>query len=253
MKYYILTIWIAIYASLGLSHAQNLQQLADSAIVYYNAGDYRSAIDNYNEIIANGQSSSALFYNLGNAYYKSGNMALAITNYERALRLSPNDEDILFNLKLSKSQTVDKIESLPEFFLTRWYHSFTKILSSNTWAYLSLFSFLLALIFLLSFLFSRSMVLKKLSFFVALFFLISSLVSLTSSYQQKKQYFDRSYAIITNPSVNIKSSPDENSTSLFILHSGTKLEVLDQIQKWYKIKIENGNTGWIKTDDVESI
>jgi tetratricopeptide (TPR) repeat protein len=253
MRYYILIIVTTIYASLSYTQARDLQQLADSAIVYYNSGDYQSAINNYDEIIANGQESAELFYNLGNAYYKSGNTALAITNYERALLLSPNDEDILFNLKLSKSQTVDKIETLPVFFLDSWYSSFTKMFSSNAWAYISLFSFLLGLVFLLGFLFSRTIVLKKVSFFVAGFFLTVTLVSFTSSYHQKKQYFDRSYAIITNPSVNIKSSPDENSTSLFILHSGTKLEVLDKIQSWYKIKIENGNTGWIKTDDVEKI
>jgi SH3-like domain-containing protein len=79
------------------------------------------------------------------------------------------------------------------------------------------------------------------------------MVSMSSSYHQKQISFEEQYAIITNPSVNIKSSPDENSTSLFILHSGTKLQIMDKIQTWYKIKIENGNTGWIKDEDLTKI
>jgi len=251
MKYILLSITILI--STISSIANTNMQLADSAGIYYKAGNYNKTIEAYLKIIESGEESAALYYNLGNAYYKSKNIPLAIANYERAKRIAPNDEDIIFNLRLAKTQTIDKIESIPVFFLSEWRNSITGILSTNIWAYLSVITFLLSLSLLLFYFFSRSIQLKKITFWSASFLLMMSLLSMASSYNQKKINFDTNYAIITNPSVNIKSSPDENSTSLFILHSGTKLQVLDQIQDWYKVKIENGNTGWIKFEDIENV
>ncbi len=230
MKYLLISIILTLSIQ---TYSQNNQILADSARIYFKNAKYQKAIDSYKKIITSGEESAGLFYNLGNAYYKNNNIPLAITNYERAKKLNPNDEDINFNLRLAKTQTIDKVKSLPVFFLSDWYNSSTNILNSNIWAYLSIFSFLGSLSFLL--------------------LLGMSFVSMASSHNQKKLNIDTQFAIITNPSVNIKSSPDESSTSLFILHSGTKLQVVDQIQDWYKIKIENGEIGWIKFNDVEKI
>lgn len=250
MRYSILIFLAFIVVN---SFGNTNQQLADSAEIFYKDAKYLQCIENYEKVISNGQESASLYYNLGNAYYKSKEIPMAILYYEKAKVLAPNDEDITFNLRLAKTQTIDKIESIPVFFLNDWFNSFTKILSTNLWAYLSIFAFLASLSLLLLYLFSRSVQLKKISFWSAAFLLFLSLSSMISSYNQKKINFDKSFAVITNPSVNIKSSPDENSTSLFILHSGTKLEVLDKIQSWYKIKIEDGNTGWIKFEDVQKI
>ena len=250
MKY----LFISILFVLGLqAYSQNSKVLVDSAEIYFKNTQYDKAINAYNKIIASGEESAALFYNLGNAYYKNNNIPLAIANYERAKRLAPNDEDIIFNLRLAKTQTIDKVSSIPVFFLTDWYNRITGITTTNKWAYISIVSFLLSLSLLLFYFFSRSVQIKKLTFLTASFLLLISLVSMASSYNQKKLNFDRRFAIITTPSVSIKGSPDESSTNLFVLHSGTKLQVLDQIQDWYKIKIENGEIGWIKFNDVEKI
>jgi SH3-like domain-containing protein len=53
--------------------------------------------------------------------------------------------------------------------------------------------------------------------------------------------------------VEIKSSPDENSTSLFVLHEGTKVYIKETFEDWAEIKIADGNTGWIKIKSIERI
>jgi len=251
MKYFLGSFIFIIFSIQGFANVN--QKLADSAVVYFNEAQYQKTIDAYEKIIASGEESAALYYNLGNAYYKVKNIPLAIANYERAKTITPNDEDVLFNLRLAKTHTVDKIESLPVFFLNDWYNTLTGIFSTNLWAYFSVFAFIFSLCLLLMYFFSHSVQVKKMTFGAAAIFLLFSLVSMGASYNQKKLNYNRQFAIITNPSVNIKSSPDENSTSLFILHSGTKLQVLDQIQEWYKVKIENGETGWIKLEDVQKV
>jgi len=251
MKYILLNLAI-LFSVIG-AVANTNQELVDSAVIYFNAKNYDKAIVNYEKIIASGQESAALYYNLGNSYYKAKNLPLAIVNFERAKIIDPTDEDILFNLSLVKTQTVDKIKSIPVFFINDWYNTVTGFMSTNTWAYLSVLAFLLSLALLLLYFFSRSVKIKKITFWTASLFLLMSFASMASASNEKKINFDTKFAVITNPSVNIKASPDENSTSIFILHSGTKLQVLDQIQEWYKIKIEDGNTGWVKLEDVEKV
>jgi SH3-like domain-containing protein len=38
-----------------------------------------------------------------------------------------------------------------------------------------------------------------------------------------------------------------------MLHSGTKIDVIEEVSGWKKIKIANGNSGWMKNEDVEKI
>ncbi|MEP2236706.1 MAG: tetratricopeptide repeat protein, partial [Maribacter sp.] len=72
--------------------AQNTK-LFEQATVAYNAGEYDKAITYYQDILDNGEHSAAVYYNLGNAYYKLNNIAESIYFYEKALLLSPNDEE----------------------------------------------------------------------------------------------------------------------------------------------------------------
>ena len=151
------------------SFSQNNKAIADSAELYFKESQYQKSAEAYEKIVASGKESAALYYNLANAYYKSNNIPLAITNYERARVLDPNDEDIAFNLRLAQTQTIDKIENLPMFFLSKWYNSLTGVMSTNIWAYLSIFALLLSLSLLLFYLFSHSMRLKKITFWSASF------------------------------------------------------------------------------------
>jgi SH3-like domain-containing protein len=54
--------------------------------------------------------------------------------------------------------------------------------------------------------------------------------------------------------VSVKSSPSaESSQDLFILHEGTKVEILDQVGSWSNIELADGRQGWIKSSDIETI
>ena len=64
---------------------------------------------------------------------------------------------------------------------------------------------------------------------------------------------DNSYAIVVSAVSNIKSSPDANGNNLFILHNGTKVEVLENVGRWMKIELADGRQGWIDSSTVEII
>jgi tetratricopeptide (TPR) repeat protein len=220
---------------------------------YYKKAKYDSAIIKYEGILAKGYESAEVYYNLGNSYYKKNNIPRAILNYERARLLKPNDDEINFNLQLAQTMVVDKINALPEFFLKRWWHSFSYLFSSDTWAVISISTFILMLISIGFYLFTSHSMLKKLSFYFAILLLLISGISLSHSLSLKREITSHQTAIIMTPTVNVKSSPDENGTEIFVIHEGTKVKIIDQVGDWVRIKIADGNNGWLKVNDMEKI
>ena len=61
------------------------------------------------------------------------------------------------------------------------------------------------------------------------------------------------FAIVTNSSLTVKSSPSSDGTELFILHEGVKVKVINALGTWRQIEIADGNQGWIDVDSIEVI
>ncbi len=219
----------------------------------YNSEQYDSAIVAYNGIITRGLEAPELYYNLANCYYKSGHLALAIVNYERAKLLAPEDADIKFNLELARNRTVDKIETLPTFFLREWTRNLSNSVSSNTWAVASIILFVLFLFFTSVFLFYKNIRVRKLTLLLSILLLFACCSSVLFAYQQKQKIVIHDMAIIISSSVTVKSSPDESGTDIFPLHEGTKVNLTDSLGNWREIKLSDGKVGWIKTKMLEVI
>lgn len=223
---------------------------ADSAYVRQN---YTQAIKDYESLLSHGVSAD-LYYNLGNAYYRADNITHAVLNYERALILSPGDKDIRFNLQMARSKTIDKIVPESEMFFVTWYRSLVNMQSVDGWAHMALVSLCLVIVFFLLYLFASRIVLRKIGFFCGLAFLLIFFASNIFAYQQKKVLSERTGAIIMSPSVQVKSTPAQNGTDLFILHEGTKVEITDSsLSGWTEIRIADGKEGWIETSQIEII
>lgn len=60
-------------------------------------------------------------------------------------------------------------------------------------------------------------------------------------------------AIIFSLKTGIKNAPSKSSELVFELHEGTKVLILDELDDWKKIKIADGKTGWMKSDDLKEI
>ena len=224
---------------------------ADSA---YAKGDYASAIELYESILANQGESAAIYYNLGNSYYKNKDIAHSILNYERAYLLSPGDSDIRFNLEMARNNTVDKIDSINQLFLMSWITSLRNSFSADGWAGGAIISFIIFLLALSLYIFGKQLVLKKLGLLFAGLCLIITIVANIFASQQKSLLINRQTAIIMSPSVTAKSTPDAGGTDLFILHEGHKILVKDATMKdWCEIQLEDGSIGWIPCDVIEII
>ncbi|MGQ1890492.1 tetratricopeptide repeat protein [Thermophagus sp. OGC60D27] len=220
---------------------------------FYSEGKFDQAIEMYQSILQSGLESATLYYNLGNAYYKSGKLPEAILNYERALLLAPQNNDIRYNLRLAYEQTADKIEKVDQFFITKWFQSIRNLNDSDGWAVYSIVTFVLFLIGCGFYLFGNSSLIKKVAFAFAAIFILLSITSFSFSSYQKDKLVNRTHAIIFTPTVNIKSSPDQSGTNLFVLHQGTKVELISKLGEWWNIRLEDGNEGWIHESEIEVI
>ncbi len=245
----ILILCVFIICSIG-SRADEYSVVIDSAASQYTNKQFDKAIISYENILAKGVEAVEIYYNLGNSYYKTKQYSKAILNYERAKVLAPNDEDINFNLELCRRYVIDKIDVLPQVFISNWLGKFTGIFSSDTWAIWSIMGFVLCLVLLSVYLFMRVLIVRKIAFWSSTLMLAFSLITFLCSWEQKKEVNSNKQAIVFTPTVNVKSSPDENGTVLFVIHEGLKVAVQDKINDWYKIKLPDGNVGWLKVTDT---
>jgi tetratricopeptide (TPR) repeat protein len=246
----ILSLCLAGLPLLGAAQADSLWTSANNL---YADGKYAEAAEAYTAIIGSGKQSSALLFNTGNAYYKQGELAKAILFYERALRLNPDDEDVAYNLELANSQTVDKIEPLPEFFLVAGLRLVKSTLTIGGWAWVSVCCFAAGLLLLLFSFFGRASARRKITFFTAIIAFVISLASLYISISEKNRYEAHSEAIIMSGIVAVKAAPDNTSVDLFVLHEGAKVQILELLSGWKKIKTADGNQGWIPQTSAEAI
>ncbi|HRG00976.1 MAG TPA: hypothetical protein PKZ75_07660 [Bacteroidia bacterium] len=225
----------------------DLQAKAEKA---YSNKDYKQAISCYESILKEGLSSYKLYYNLGNAYYKNNELGKAIYNYELANKLQPNNKDVKTNLKIANEKTIDKIESKENFFIIAIKSGLVNSLSTNGWAWFSIFSLIGCLAFAFLFFISNQINLKRLGFFLSGISLIVFIASMILGFTALEDKHEVNFAIVINRESRIHEEPTATSKTKFSLHEGTKVSVLETNPEWTNIKLENGNEGWIKTTDV---
>ena len=46
---------------------------------------------------------------------------------------------------------------------------------------------------------------------------------------------------------------DNAAKSLFLIHEGTKVKILDEVGQWKNISLADGRQGWVESKDLEKI
>lgn len=227
-------------------HSQDSTQvLWEKANAFYTTEEYQKAASAYEQILHSGQESAKLYFNLGNAYYKDGNITRAILNYERAKLLAPNDPDVDFNLQMANQFVVTAIDALPQPFFVRWSNRMINLYPADQWARISIGAFILFLGWLGLFIFSRTTAWKRISFWLGVLSLIMTVTSFSFASRQKEKLNQRKHAVVFCPRVTVKSAPAQNSTDLFLLYEGVKIEISDSLNTWKEIRLPDGNVGWL--------
>lgn len=225
---------------------------ADDADAMARDGKYAEAADAYEAILASGQESAGLYYNLGYSYFKQGLLGKSIINFERCKRLDPSDADVDANLELAYAQT-DKMQVVEPLLVSRLWGRFCNWLSSDGWAMAFLALFFVAMVGVGCFLFLDSVAARKAGFFGAAVVLLLAVGALSISLRKRSEVVSGKDAIIMVSSSTLATSPDKNATQMAVLHEGTKVTIVDSLGEWVEVKLRDGNVGWLKAADVEKI
>lgn len=221
------------------------------ANLLYKEQQFDEALKLYNDLRMSHPRSATLNFNIGNVYFKKGELALAIASYERAKRLKPTDEDIQHNLLFAKARTIDKIEKQNHSLGSLFFDKANSLSSSYGWTWASIISCWLASAALLVFLFSSRF--RKLGFYAGVTLGFTSIVFL---FVGKKVFSIENRCdsvVIAVEKVFIKSAPDNSASDLFLLHEGTEVLMLDNVDGFAKIRLDDGKTGWVLQQDVLAI
>lgn len=219
----------------------------------YDKGDFKGAITGYERIVNAGYESASVYFNLGNAFYKAGDIPSALLYYEKAHKLSPGDEDVRFNIRLANERTTDKIESVPEFFLTRWWTAFILSLSMQTLAFLSILLLVAGFLLLIVYLFGRSETMRRRSFYSGLTLILIGVLSVFVAEKQDRYFASHREGIVFAHSLEVKSAPSSVSREVFVIHEGTKVSLAEESGGWVRIRLSNGNEGWVEASAVKTI
>lgn len=220
----------------------------------YNSGYYKEAISQYDSILASNQHSAELYFNLANCYYKLNEVGPSIFYYEKALQLAPDDLDILNNLGYAQKMTIDAIQEVPESGVSKLLNKTLNSLSVDGWAIRCVGLVFLFVGLFLGYYLSYSEAKKRLFFVSSNVVLIILFVSLGLLFKKDSLDSNTHPAIIFVKETEIKTEPNLRSETSFTLHEGTKVLVIEDYNNvWSKIKLLNGETGWMSRSELKSL
>ncbi|MDV7186419.1 tetratricopeptide repeat protein [Lutibacter sp. TH_r2] len=247
-----LVVVLAMFLSL-VSFSQETEKLFSEGNTFYKTEDYSRAVDVYLSIEEQGFESADLYFNIGNCYYKMNKVAPSIYYYEKALKLDPNYSDAQFNLAFAQRMSIDAIEQLPKTFLQRFQENVILKFTYETWAIIAVSaSFLMAILFLMYY-FSGGTKTKLAFFNTAILAFFVLLITVFFAYQNYGVTKKDRPAIIFAEATEIKNAPTPSGEEVFELHEGTKVQILDELDDWKKIKLTDGKIGWIPSKDLKEI
>lgn len=252
--YMALLLLLSVPTAMNAQNDAYVDSLWNNANNAYVEGRWEDAVSGYDMISGLGLESAPLYCNMADAYFKSGNMAKAILNYERALKLDPSYADARFNLELAQNMIQDRIDPVPDFILKVWAKDICWLMDSDAWAVIFIVLLALSLAMILLFVLSPSVAGRRTGFFTGIALLLLAVSALSFSIWQKNDYEKADMAILMRPVSSVRSSPStEASQDLFVLHEGTKVQIIDQVGSWSNIELADGRQGWIRTSDMEVI
>lgn len=219
----------------------------------YQEGKYNEAIAAYESILKSGQESADVYFNLGNCFYKQNKVASAIFNFEKALLLRPSDSEFQNNLAYAQKMTIDEIIEVPKVGFGKIIRDVTASFHYDTWAWISVVLAMLFLACFLGYYFSNTTLLKRTFFSSMLFVLLFVIISIAAGFAEKSHSENEKQAIVFAEVVKVKSEPKSASQDVFVLHAGTKVNVLESLNNYKKIQLLDLKEGWIEKSAIKEL
>jgi tetratricopeptide (TPR) repeat protein len=231
---------------------QQADALLSTAHEAYSQGEHEQALllyDSVNTYFTSGE----LLFNIGNCHFKLNDVPKAILYYERALKLSPGADDVQSNLELARQQIMDKVEPIPPSPIAQALERSMSGSSIDQWAWRAIWIWVITVILFVAGMLMKKKDVKRILIGLSIAGAAVTMIAVLLAAVRASHFHDDSEAIILTPRSDVRSEPREGSTTLFVLHKGTKVSILQEENDWYEIRLENGSIGWIPQGTLERI
>ena len=253
MKPFISALFIMMTSSsLWTQEPAALESTFEAANVAYADARYAEAQAGY-ESIVEGHLHFESEFNLGNAFFKQGKLGHSILHYERAKRLNPSNSDLESNLILANARVIDRIEALPTAGIEDVWE---RILSPGRyalWFRLMIGFWTLGFIAFGFRMWQKTIGNRRILGSIGTTALSIGILCMSMTYGSSKRINGSKEAIIMVDQANVLSEPSATASKLFVLHEGTKVQILQRVDAQWEIAIANGNVGWLPSSDLEEI
>ena len=252
-----LIVAIAVFAALAtgvVAQEPSAQDMMAEANQRFERGEYAEAAQQYEALIGLEYRDPAVYFNLGNAYLENGDLGRAVLNYLRAEELSPRDPDIIANLNLARSRTVDQLQAEGDS-LVASVADFARFWATT--GELALAALLLwvvagtALTVLIIRPAMRGMAILRggaVIAFVAMLIPLALLLSMLYSNPYENT------VVVSTRTVQVLNGPGPQYDEEFALHSGAQVRLVDSRQGWLQVALPGGELeGWLPTHAIESV
>ena len=219
----------------------------EQANAKYKEGDFKGALETYQKLLQTGQSTAAVYYNIGNAALKTGEKGQALVYYERARKASPRDADLQWNIGVLKDALRDKVEDRSHFVIVAVRALVDRWTVSELAFCFTAFLALAAFLSMMGGFFVR--------FSIRAFWLPLVLTLLVSGALLTLKAWDTKdlRAVVLDKETSAFYGPSDRETKAFVLHEGAEGRVLDESSDWIYLFLQNKNAGWVRKNSCEIV
>ena len=252
-----LTLAIVVFAALAsvvMAQEPSAQDMMAEANQRFERGEYAEAAQQYEALVGLGYRDPAVYFNLGNAYLDDGDLGRAVLNYLRAEELSPRDPDIIANLDLARSRTVDQLQAEGDSLLA------SVADFGRRWATATEFAVAALLLWAVAGVAISALILRPairggdiirggatVAFVVMLIPLVLLLSMLFSNPYENT-------GVVTAGTVEVLSGPGPQYIEEFALHSGAQVRLVDSRHGWRQVTLPGAELqGWLPAHAIESV
>ncbi len=208
-------------------------------------------MDSSDSLLQKGYYSPELYAATGNSYYKQNKIGLAILYYERALKLSPDNQDIKDNLELANAKKTDKdLTGSPS--LKSSLNQLNAFISYDQLSWTAIVLMILASTLIIATRFRSPEKRKKMMLSGLLLNTFGVVLILFAGYQ-KQNIEETKEAIIISSSAQIHNEPSSTSGVVVTLHEGSKVVVSKSEGEWMRVIINEEYSGWIVKSSAQEI
>ena len=252
-----LMVAIAVFAGLAggvMAQEPSAQDMMAAANQRFESGEFAEAAQQYEALVGLGYRDAAVHYNLGNAYMEDGDLGQAILNYLRAEELSPRDPDIIANLNLARSRSVDQLQAEGDSLVASVADFGRRWATATEFALAALLLWAVAGVAICVLIIRPVIRGRAILRGVAAAAIVVMLVPLVPLVSMLISNPYENTGVVTARTVEVLSGPGPQYGEEFALHSGAQVRLVDSRHGWLQVALPGGELeGWLPSHAVEAV